>query len=402
VKHALAAVLLVAAAEVPAHADLSLSPTFVLDGDYRVAPHNDVETYDGFAFARAQAGARGDVSDDVTIAALFDFAAGETVTIIDAYAMWHATRELDLAGGYLRSPLFPSARDEFVERLPVPELGTVVRGLWPGRTIGASLRYRPVAAPIDVQVKLGNGSSAVGGNDTNKPAGDLRVDYVWGRTTAKVDYGRVRDGTPRPDTWGVRVGVGGHVDNVDSRPGASGFTASGYEFYRPAVVAGTRYLGEAHALVQDDAWQLLVEAGYTREGREMETNPDPTAPRTKLTSVDSYGIAGELSYMITGDHRIAGAWPLDRTLAHTLGAVEVAARVERGTFGSCATAAVECTSTVEKLDADVASAAVRWWVHPAIALSAAAYYYHWDAAAYDEPTVRSTYLLLGRMTVSFR
>lgn len=387
-----------------AHADSpTLTPIIVLDGDYRLDPHADAEGFDGFDLARAQVGARGDLSSTVSAAALVDFAAGETVEIIDAWVDWHPRRSISFAAGYLRSPLFPSARDELVERLPVPELGTLVHALWPGRTIGVSARWRPDELPLDVMVKLGNGSQALSGNDTNKPAGDARVDYVWGRTTARVDYGTLRDVATRADDWGVRVGVGAHIDNVDDRPGATGYTAGGYQFYRPAVVSGNRYLAEAHALFQYDALQLLVEGGYTKEGRSATTSGDPTKPRTELTAVESYGVAGELSWMVTGDHRVAGAWPLDPALhQHWGGAVELAARLERATFGRCASATTECTTSVERLDADIASGAVRWWIRPEIAASVAGYYYKWDADPYDQPGVRSTWLALARLTLSIR
>ena len=384
-----------------AHADPTLTPTFVFDGDYRVDPH-EVEGFDGLSFARAQMGARGDLSPTLSAAGLFDFAAGESVEVIDAWVDWHPNKQLSIAGGYLRSPLFPSARDELIERLPVPELGTMTRALWPGRSLGVSLRWRPDVAPIDVMLKVGNGSSALAGNDTNTPAADVRVDYVWGRTTTRVDYGRLDDAAERTNPWGIRAGAAAHFDNVDDRPGATGYTAGDYQFYRPAVVSGDRYVAEAHALVQYDALQLLIESGFTKEGRSATTTGDPTKPRTELTAVETYGIAGELSWMVTGDHRVAGAWPLAATSSNSWGAVELATRIERGTFGKCASAVAECTSSVETLDATVASGAVRWWMTPHVATTIAGYYYKWDAGPFDQMNVRSTWLVLARLTLSIR
>ena len=315
---------------------------------------------------------------------------------------WRAVPGLELSGGYLRSPLFPSARDEFVERLPIPELGVLAHALWPGRAVGLSARWRPATLPLDIWFRAGNGSNFVSGNDTNYPAVDARVDYVLGRTRTEVNYGHVRNETTRGDLWGIRVGAAAHVDNVDDRPGATGYTASGYEFYRPAVVSGDRHVFEAHALVQYDAMQLLIEAGYTKEGRSQNVSGNPS-DRSPLTAVQSYGISSELSWMLTGDHRIAGAWPLDTKLKHELGAVEVAARVERVTFGHCATATVECTGTVEKLDANIASAAVHWCGSgPRWPPRSTGYYYAWDADPYDQPNVRSTWLVLARLTLSIR
>ncbi len=379
-----------------------LAPIAVIDGDYRVDPH-EAEGFDGFDLARMQLGARGDLGTSLSATGLVDFANGESPTIIDAYVEWHPCRCLDLSAGYLRSPLFISARDEFVERLPVPELAATVTALWPARAVGLGARWRPDQAPIDVWARVANGANDVSGNDTNTPAFDGRIDYVVGRPTAHVSYGHLKEGS-RANDFGLRVGVGAHWDDVDDRPGAAGVTASGYQFYRPATVAGHRYVVEGHALAQYDALQLLVEGGYTREDRKGAVTADPSKPRPALDAVESYGVSAELSYMITGDHRIPGTWPRDPGRHHGTfdGALEVAGRAERVSFGHCATGAAECLTAVERLSANIASLAVRWWVRPETAVSLAAYSYHWDNDPFDQPGVRSTYLLLARLTLSIR
>ncbi len=377
-------------ATAPAEAQ-TLSPTVVLEGDYRLYSHEN-EGFDGFAFSRLQLGAHGELGNTFYAAVLVDFVEEETPEVIDAYLNWKARPDLVLSGGYIRSPLFPSARDEYVERLAIPELSTVVGALWPGRSVGLAAHYSPEFLPIEAWARVGNGApDSLVTNDTDTPSADLRVDFVLGRPHA---------GMKRDFPWGLRVGIGGHVDRVDTRHGVTGTTASGYEFYLPATVSGNREVIEAHLLAQYESLQLDVEGGFAQEGRAKTVSGDPSTPREVLTAVQSDGISAELAWMITGDHRVAGTWPMQANDDH--GAVEVAARFESLALGRCAQATTECTTAVQAMDATVESAAVRWWFTPWAGASLAGYHYGYSADPFNQPGVRQSWLGLARLTLSLR
>ena len=195
-----------------AHAD-SLSPTLVFDGDYRLNAHTEVEGFDGLALARMQAGARADLTPDITTAGLVDFASGESPTIVDAFVSWR-NRGSRLSGGYLRSPLFPSARDEFVEQLPIPEEPQRARPrrCGPGRAVRTVHALAPGDAAaghlVSRRQRIGD---FVSGNDTNYPAIDARVDYVIRRTRTEVNYGHDAQQKPRAATCGESGSVPAHT-----------------------------------------------------------------------------------------------------------------------------------------------------------------------------------------------
>jgi len=123
--------------------------------------------------------------------------------------------------------------------------------------------------------------------------------------------------------------------------------------------------------------------------------PSPTeaAPHDSLPSVYERGIYAEAAWMVTGQHRVHGAWPVTNGLrAFTGGAVEVAGRAERLDLGLGAPGVTPGGATAFAFGA-------RWWATRFCALSAAAYHTRYDTPPIEEPTRQGAWLGLGRLTI---
>lgn len=223
---------------------------------------------------------------------------------------------LRLSLGYGKTPLFASVRDLPVETLAVPELSLVARAFSPGRDVGAEAHLAHPALPVEAWIRAGNGSGAANGNDNPALAGEARLD---------LSFGRCRAGAERDAPWGLRLGVGGHLEDAFDRAGISGSTTPGFVFWRSPTVSGPLRLGEAHLLAQAGPVQLLAEGAMASEGREKDDDGNPETPRVALDPVRSSGLAAELAWMLTGQRRQAGEWPVEGERP----ALELAARGQR-------------------------------------------------------------------------
>ena len=269
---------------------------------------------------------------------------------------------------------------------PLPELSMPVQALWPHRDLAVEIHYTP-ELPFEAWLRVGNGNPSPTENDLN---GAFAV-------TARVDttFGRARIDARGDETFGLRAGVGGVVD-ADSydRAGAAGITMSGFEFYRPPTVRGTRRIFEGHLLAYAGPVRLLVEAGGAVEDRSA-SNGNPSSPRIRLDPDITRGISGELSWMLTGEKRVSSVWPLRRTqnpfsFAHP--AIEIAARLERLDVG-------RNMRDFAPGGATGASFVANAYLNALAGLTLAASYYRYDVAPIEEPARLDSWLVQARLTL---
>ena len=362
-----------------------LAPTALVQTELRGLPSE--EENPGFTLPRVRLGVWSEPVPWMFALAQMQFSPeDEAPVVLDAYARFGPWHGLRITAGYFRSPLFVSARNELDGMTPLPELSMPVKALWPRRDLAVELHYAP-ALPLEVWLRVGNGNPSPTENDLN---GAFAV-------TARVDatFGRARIDAHGNETFGLRVGAAGVVD-ADSydRAGAAGITMSEFEFYRPPTVSGTRRIFEGHVLAYAGPVRLLVEAGGAVEDRSA-SNGNPSSPRVRLDPEITRGIAGEVSWMLTGEKRVSSVWPFERrrnpfSFAHP--AIEIAARVERLDVGLG-------MRDFARGGATAASFAANAYLNALAGVTLAASYYRYDVAPIEEPTRLDAWLVQARLTV---
>ncbi|MEQ1500965.1 MAG: hypothetical protein ABMB14_01980 [Myxococcota bacterium] len=291
-------------------------PVLMFEGDAAYQPDERIaET--GLSVRRFYLGFRSEVTHNVRAVAVIDLA-GEHPRILDASLAWRPVDVLELTVGQAKTPMFPTARDQSIETTPLPELSTVVGALWPGRDPGVEAHLSGADLPIEGWARVGNGSGSPTGNDNPKLAGDFRLDAVFGRQRRDAD---------RADVFGLRVGAGAHLEDAEDRGGVTGETITGFQFWRPPTISGSRTVLEGHAMIDAGPVRATVEGGTAHESRSEDTDGNPDTPRKPLPSTDARGISGEVAWMVTGQHRTPLAWPIEKDDEGP--AVEVTGRVDR-------------------------------------------------------------------------
>jgi phosphate-selective porin OprO/OprP len=369
-----------------AHADLpfDLRPILVSEIDLRIHSAKELEGEDGFAVNRLRFGARASFTPWFSAAAQVEVV-GESPRILDASLTVKPTPEWEFSFGAGKTPLFSSARDEPVWSLPVPNLSMVTRAFWAGYDAGFEVHRLPTRrVPLEGWLRVGNGSGNALGNDNSSYALDARLDAAFGRALV---------GASASERFGLRFGVGVHLESAEDRLGISGTTSDGFLFYRPPTVSGPRHVVEGHLVAYAGPVKLTAEGALAKEGRSKDTDGNPETPRVAQDAVVSRGGAVEVGWMIFGPWRVHGSWPVQTPVqTWDWGALELAGRVERLGLGMRA-------RDVTAGGATAASIAVRWWATSFAALSAATYFTAYDAPPIEEPDRASAWLGIVRATV---
>ena len=360
---------------------LKLRPRLLLESDFEAHPVIQ-EGLTGFSFSRARIGLEASPIKQAKAVLTAEFADGAP-KLIDAFVRAELSRGVALSAGFNNTPLFYSFKSEEAESLAIPELSITARALTPGRDAGLELHLFPEQAPVEAWLRVGNGSGSFAGNDNPQLSFDGRLDLAFGRANRWGSRGEV---------FGLRAGVGHHREEAADRLGVEASLASGFVFFRPVTVSGLRQVSEAHLLLQLGPLQLLAEGGLAIEGRSRDDDGNPATPRETLEPTSSAGGAAELAWMITGEHRRSGLWPIEQP-KRRFGAFEVAGRAERLKLSTRA-------SDVTPGGATSGALALRWWYSGSLALGASGYFIAYDVAPLETPDRNSSWLGLVRATVS--
>lgn len=281
-------------------------------------------------------------------------------TLWDATIGWR-NGPLSVHLGYAQAPQFPTVH-QTRDSGPLPELSLTAAAFWPGRDTGVEVRLAGTELPIDVRARVGNGSDSPLGNDNPMPSADGRADLVLGRARS----------SDASDVAGLRVGVGGHLEEAMDGPGIAGTLPTGFTFWRPPTVSGRVAMGEAHLIGSLGSVAWTTEAALSVEGRSIDDDGDPDTDRVRLDPVRAYGGTTELAWMVTGQRRVPGAWPVVDGLG-----VEVATRASRLVLGRGADDVAPGGAAL------IEAAAHLWWPSGVGASLTGAW------ASYDEPPLEA-------------
>lgn len=364
------------AADAPAYPEIK--PLALLQVDLNSRPR-DQEGESGLSLARARLGVWAKATENTFGLVSAEFMRPEHPEILDALVRGNCGERFSLTVGYFRSPLFLSARSELEGTMPFPELSLPVRAAWPNRDAALEAHYAFKSLPFEAWLRLSNGSSSPFENDNAALAVTARVDSSFGRASFDAK------GT---EETGGRVGFGILVDDSFDRGGIGGSTASGFPFYRPPVVSGLRTIGEFHALGYIGPVRGLAEAFTASEERIADVDGNPSTPRLPLDPVRSRGASAEIAWMVTGQHRLLGQWPIAPGSGP---GVEVAARIER----------VELARSARDIAGGGGSniaVAISTWLNEFASVSVAWNQYRYDIAPIEEPGELASWLLQARAT----
>lgn len=334
-------------------------PIAMIDNKFTFVPA-EAEGMGGFEVRRLYLGFRWEPLSWVAgTASINGFGGEHGPTVLDAGIRVHPKGIISFNIGYGKTPLFISAHDISVETLPVPELSIVARSFWPGRATGAEVHLEGPDLPVEAWFRLGS---------IPELAMDGRVDLVL--------------------KAGLRAGVGIHLSHTEDHPGLSGENPTGFSFWRAPTVSGKMQTVEGHVQGGMGPVQLTFEGAFASEGRSEDTDGNPETPRVSLDALQSWGASGEVAWMVTGQKRISGPWPV---VGDKIG-IEVAGRAERLSLGQGAVDTVAGGATGGEL-------AVHLW-HPAgwgSAISGG--WLQYDVAPIEEPGVTHSWFVAANATL---
>jgi phosphate-selective porin OprO/OprP len=357
-----------------------LRPTMLGEVDVR-GVSDEVEGNTGFAIGRFRMGLRFEPRAWVTAVGTAEWV-GDLPYLLDGYAVLRPARWIEIGVGYAKPPLFPSFRHEPVVTLPTPDRSPVVTGFRVRRDVGAELRLVPRRAPIEAIVRLGNGQTGLA-NDNATPAGYGALDLVLGRAWTS---GRNR-------RLGLRLGAAGMIDDAAPRTGIGGQNAVGYAFFPGPPIRGLRVVGEAHAIAYAGPVRTTVEAAIARETVAVDDDGDPETPTSEGDFMDSYGITGELAWVVLGRPREVGQAPAPRGEGRwSGGALELAGRVDRVALG-------RNTPFVDPNGATGGALSIKWFATDFLATTLAGFVMRYDAAPTDSPNRTLSWSIFLRLSV---
>lgn len=344
----------------PANASL-LRPTLLSEFDYRMYA-SEVEGNTGFAISRLRPGLVFTPTPWLRAVTAFEFA-GETPSILDAFAKIRPAKWAEISAGYAKPPMFASFTYESVQAMPFPDRAPVVTAFRVRRDLGVDLHLKPRSVPLEGWIRISNGTGSALGNDNALPAGYGALDLVLGRAwIGSTSFHR---------TYGLRLGGSTLIESPRDRNGITGQTPFGFVYFRPIVVSGLRIISEGHLVGYAGPLRLTIEGAVAREERSRDDDGNPSTPRLKLPTMRSYGITTEVTWVLLGDTSKA-------TAQQDHGIFEVAARYDGMWLG-------ENASDVNSGGSQGGALAVKWWPTHFLAVSIAGYLMHFDRPPLEEP-----------------
>ncbi|HND31634.1 MAG TPA: hypothetical protein PLA94_16640, partial [Myxococcota bacterium] len=184
----------------------TLHPVALVEADVHYIP-TEAEGESGFQLRRLYLGLRWAPAPWATVVGSLNPAAREhDPLIVDGTVRFTPPGPVDVSLGYGKTPLFASAHDSSIDSLAIPELSLSTGAFWPGRDLGAELHLGAPTLPVEVWLRLGNGSGSPAGNDNRHFSMDIRTD---------LSFGRVRIGAERSTPMGFRLGGGFHLEEAE-------------------------------------------------------------------------------------------------------------------------------------------------------------------------------------------
>lgn len=357
-------------------------PTLLLSVDGRKFAR-EAEGMDGFAFAHARLGLRGAPLRWLGFVATMELASDEhTPALLDAAVLFRLVEGVVLDVGWAKAPLFASFYAEPVHAVPLPDRSPVVVAFRTRRDLGLGLLVARREVPLELRLRVGNGAGGLRGNDNPKLAGYGALDLVLGRP---------RTGHEQHEL-GLRLGVGGLVENAEDRGGIHATNPLGYIYARPTPIFGWRAVGEGHIVAYAGPARLTVEAALAHEARARDTDGNPDTPREQLPGIWATGATAELAVVALGQSRAVGLPPTAKPGPWRGGALELSGRFDWMSVNRSADDVAPGGSLGGALG-------LRWWPLELASLGLAGYLLHYDSAPIDQPGQHWSWGIVARLSV---
>jgi len=311
--------------------------------------------------------------------------------VLDAFVQFKPHDAITIDVGSTKPPLFASFRDEPLHTMPLPDRPRVEEAFSLQRDVGAGVRVAPSTLPFELHYRVGNGSGSVVSNDNPYPAVYGAADFVVGR--AWLAHTRpAADGSP--ETFGLRLGIGGMAENTADRDSIKGTSPLGFVYARPVVVAGARTIGAAYAIAYAGPLRATVEGAVADESRNRDDDGNVDTPRVSLPSVQSRGFSAELAVTILGRPREVGRAPRAAEGAWRGGALEAVAR-----FDALWLLHDSDDPAIAENDSRGGSLGLKWWPAPFLAASASGFFTAYDVPPVETPDVDASWGILQRLSL---
>lgn len=362
-------------------------PTGLIEVDHRVF-RTEEEGLTGFGLGRLRLGAVITPAPWVRGVVSLEMGSG-ILEVLDAFVQFKPHDAITIDVGSTKPPLFASYRDEPAHTTPFPDRGRVVDAFTIQRDVGAGIRVAPAQIPVELNYRVGNGSGSVVSNDNPYPAVHGAADLVLGRAWLAA-----HDPDGEPETFGLRLGLGGMEENAADRDSIKGVTPLGFVYARPIVVAGIRRIGAAYAIGYAGPVRLTFEGAIADESRNRDDDGNIETPRRSLSSVESHGATAEVAWVIVGEPREVGHAPRAKPGPWRGGALEVAAR-----FDALWLLHGSDDPSVTENDSRGGSLSLKWWPTSFMAATVSGSFTAYDVPPVETPDVDATWGVLQRLSL---
>ena len=380
-----------------------VTPLVLLQVDGRAVLHDDdnaVEGNSGFISPRARLGAR--LRWRFFEVQVVGEGSREKAGLLEAFGVVHVG-DFAINAGLARSPLFIGGPDP-LSLQPLNERGILERTLWPGRELGVGVPWLPTTVPVEAWLRVSNGvANAVLGNDNAGLAAEGRVDVVLTNSSdddrdknVDSDVDSDADSNVGRVFVGLRAGVSARVESTDNEAGMPGITPLGFTYWRAPPVSGPSSIVQAHVQGLLGPARLTLQGGFAHEGRAKDDDGNPATPKVTITAMQHAGASAEIAATVIGPRRDFLKAPTTASLTSPV--IDLAVRGERLRLGLTPMNDT-ADPTVSAGGASAVSAAVTWWLHESLSVSAQIHALAYDVAPIDDPDRTSSLTALLRLTI---
>lgn len=352
-------------------------PSLILEADARKFS-DEFPGSEGFALGRARLGLRGRPLPWLGFVMTVDFI-GERPGLLDADLLVRPVEGVVINVGYAKTPLFASFNLEPVYAMPLPDRSPVVVAFRNRRDLGVGILVARREVPLELRLRVGNGSSELAVDQGPQIAGYGALDLV---------LGRARRGHAG-ELLGLRLGVAGLVEHAAERPGIQAIHPLRYAYTSPVPIAGLRSVAQAHLIGYAGPARLLIEGAIARETQAPDPEGDPAADGPRPGSW-SGGLSAELAIVALGLAREVGLPPAAQPGPWRGGALELSARsdwltVNRG------------VASQEPGGSLGGALGIRWWPIDLLSLTLAGYGLRYTTEPLGQPDQQQSWGVILRL-----